>query len=250
MLNEKRDSFIRRVDLHYIVKGHGLRPESSAELRTVGQDIKRAEAHLEADQREAAKYPVGFLHLISLAALEADRLTMAQLRLAKYSGKYGLAIPADVKMPPLTIPAVAKRTTFLPAADSTKEAGPPGSHDEVSPFAVRLISKNFQDADPDSGVYQQFITFKIDFKNQTKKNIRAFDGILSFTDLLGNPILSSSLAINDPIAAGTDRIFERAMEYNEFMGADRELRAESTANIKVRFSVKKVLFDDGTTKVY
>ena len=108
--------------------------------------------------------------------------------------------------------------------------------------------KSFKGSNPEVGIYQNFITVEINFFNKSGKDIRAFDGKLTFTDLLDNPIFSSSLAVNDPIAASGNLTWSGDIEYNQFLDSHRRLRAENTSNLKIQFSVEKILFADGTTK--
>lgn len=68
---------------------------------------------------------------------------------------------------------------------------------------MRLIRKRFKAANYKLSDYQDEITFELAIKNIGSKDVRAFDGTLIFVDLLDNKIMSSSLAINESIAAGT-----------------------------------------------
>lgn len=114
------------------------------------------------------------------------------------------------------------------------------------PIAATLVEKGFQE-----GEYgQDAITFTVSFSNDTGKNVRAFDGILEFTDLLGNEILNANLAVNDPVGAGTTLEWPGSIEYNQFVNKHRNLRNAEPQNIKIRFALQKVLFEDGTTKEY
>lgn len=133
---------------------------------------------------------------------------------------------------------------------TAKKITPPTASEESPLIDATLLSKGFQDSNYQTGNYQQFLTFQIKFSNQFGRHIRTFDGTLTFTDLLDNPILSASVAVNDPIAAGADLIWSGGIDYNQFFDSHRRLRAENKANLKIQFSVKKVLFADGTTKTH
>jgi hypothetical protein len=82
------------------------------------------------------------------------------------------------------------------------------------------------------------------------KDIRAFDGVLTFTDLLDNAILSSKIAINEPLKAGSVLSWRGGIKYNQFMDEHQRLRNEQQKNLKIRFMTRKILFADGTSKEY
>ncbi|HET7306222.1 MAG TPA: hypothetical protein VFK24_00180 [Gammaproteobacteria bacterium] len=116
------------------------------------------------------------------------------------------------------------------------------------PVSVTLITKGFRPHDYQSGRIEDAITFTLSFKNRTKKDIRAFGGVVTFSDLLGNKILDLHLAINDPVNAGTTMNWDGYITYNSLDDAQRTLRAAKVRNMNVVFSAKKVLFGDGTSK--
>lgn len=115
---------------------------------------------------------------------------------------------------------------------------------KIFPITVALVDKGWRE-----GEYgQSSITFAIRITNSTGKDVRAFDGVLEFTDLLGNEILVTKLAINDPVISGQTLDWKGTIEYNQFMDQHRVLRYADQQNIKVRFTLQKTLFSDGTVK--
>ncbi|MBI2299882.1 MAG: hypothetical protein HYU66_13225 [Armatimonadetes bacterium] len=120
---------------------------------------------------------------------------------------------------------------------------------EPSPLSVMLNHKGYRGMDLDAGHTAQ-ITLNLAFHNQTGKGLRAFDGAVLFSDLLDNEILRLRVEINQRIAQGGLLEWKGAMEYNEFMEEHQRLRSEDSSNIRVRFIARKVLFSDGTSKVY
>lgn len=126
---------------------------------------------------------------------------------------------------------------------------PPAAPTEPSPIAVVLTKKDFRQADYSAG-YGDAVTFSLSLHNLTNKDIRAFDGDVTFTDLLGNEIISSKLAINDPIKAGTTVSWDGELNYNQFMDAHQRFRAADMQNIKTVFHPHKVLYSDGSEKTF
>lgn len=121
---------------------------------------------------------------------------------------------------------------------------------EEQPLSVALVKKGFDPKDIHNRKFEDEITLTIRFDNKTGKNIRAFDGVLIFTDLLDNEILGSRVAINEPIPEGSSLTWEGALEYNQFMDDHQRLRGEPKENLKLSFVAGKVLFEDGSTKSY
>ena len=117
---------------------------------------------------------------------------------------------------------------------------------QASPILPKLIRKGTRD-----GEYgRSSITFAIVFANTTGKNIRAFDGTLTFTDLLGNEIHGAKLAVNDPIAAGGSLEWEGKLDYNQFISSHERLKNFELENTRVVFALKRILFVDGEVKEY
>jgi hypothetical protein len=101
MLAQKRTSFLRRIDLRYIVDGKATAPASDERLTEIASDIDKANAALSKDLAEAARYSGGVIQAMSLMAVATDHLTVAQLNLAYFGAKYGMAppIPAQDRAP-------------------------------------------------------------------------------------------------------------------------------------------------------
>lgn len=121
---------------------------------------------------------------------------------------------------------------------------------EEQPITANLVKKGFSPKDIHNGKFEEEVTITVGFDNKTGKAIRAFDGVLEFTDLLGNRIIGSRIEINEPIAQGSSLSWDGALEYNQFMNNHKRLRSEPKENLKVAFHAGKILFADGTTKEY
>lgn len=121
---------------------------------------------------------------------------------------------------------------------------------ETPPLTASLIEKGFHNSNPSARDYQDAVTFSISFSNETGKEIRAFDGVLSFADLLDNDIIRAKLSINESIPSTGRLKWDGQLDYNQFMDAHRRLRSEDQSNLKVRFFAGKILFSDGTMKKF
>ncbi|KFB74490.1 MAG: hypothetical protein AW09_000201 [Candidatus Accumulibacter phosphatis] len=128
-----------------------------------------------------------------------------------------------------------------PKVDAPKPAA-----QREQPIVPSLVRKGFRE-----GEYgRNAITFTVRFSNRTGKDIRAFDGNLVFTDLLGNEIHSAKLAINEPVTNGATYSWDGELSYNQFMSAHERLKGAEVENMKTLLVTKKVLFSDGEIKEY
>jgi hypothetical protein len=118
------------------------------------------------------------------------------------------------------------------------------------PLQVMLVSKGFKASNIQARDFEDDILIKLKFTNVLDKDIRAFDGVLTFTDILDNEILSSKIAINEELRAGLDLTWKGSLKYNQFMNGHQRLRDEQEKNVKVKFFTRKILFADGTSKEY
>ena len=150
--------------------------------------------------------------------------------------------------------AVKEFQTGMSAAfggsESREKKEEPKTPIDEQPILASLVKKGFSPKDIYNGKYEEEVTITVSFDNKTGKDIRAFDGVLEFTDLLGNRILGSRVEINEPIASGSALSWEGALEYNQFMNDHERLRSEPKENLKIAFHAGKILFADGTTKEY
>lgn len=150
------------------------------------------------------------------------------------------------------------RSAFADAAEGIKRAFGGGSQQptdppkkqatapQASPIAPRLMRKGWQEGD----YGRNAVTFAVEFSNLTGKDVRAFDGTVVFTDLLGNEIHGAKLAVNDRIAAGGAMTWEGKLDYNQFISSHERLRNAEIENMKVVYTVKRVMFEDGEVKEY
>jgi hypothetical protein len=121
---------------------------------------------------------------------------------------------------------------------------------EDQPIVVRLTDKGFSPKDIHNGKFEEQITISIEFANRTGKDIRAFDGVIQFTDLLDNSILGSRVEINERVANGSALSWDGSLKYNQFQNGHQRLLVEPEQNLKVTFNTGKILFEDGTTETY
>jgi hypothetical protein len=93
MLEQKRTSFLRRIELRYTIDGKATKPASNEKLKEIGADLDKANAALSKDLAESTQYSGGLMQAMALMAVATDHVTIAQLNLAYYAAKYGVALP-------------------------------------------------------------------------------------------------------------------------------------------------------------
>jgi hypothetical protein len=107
MLQQKRSSFLRRIDLKYTVPSSAPASANKSELDKMAREIADAQVKLEADEKEAARYSGGLVQGLALATVATDHLAIAQLNLAYYGSKYGFVLP-PIRPSPAGSPAEKK----------------------------------------------------------------------------------------------------------------------------------------------
>ena len=115
---------------------------------------------------------------------------------------------------------------------------------------VELTKKGFIPSNSSAGRFDSYITFTVNFDNRAGKGIRAFDGLLTFYDLLDNELLSAKVAINDPVANYMVYEWSGTLDYNQFKDSHQRLKGAEFNNLKINFEPRKILYDDGSVQEY
>lgn len=126
------------------------------------------------------------------------------------------------------------------AAAKDAEVKPQVETEKSYPITVSFLSKDFYKAD-----FQSFMTISLQFLNGTGKPVRAFDGEVVFTDLLGNEILTSTVSISDPVGPGAALKWDGEIKYNEYISRHQRFKNSEIQNMKATFKLQKVLYQDG-----
>jgi len=118
---------------------------------------------------------------------------------------------------------------------------------EVGENKVSLdkLTKGFNDAS-----YMQQITFNLTFANNTEKNIKGFEGIVDFSDIFDNEIQSVKFSYDQGLQSHYEVTIEKAIDYNPYIDSDRKLKEISNENLKYKWRVTTILYEDGTKETY
>jgi len=113
---------------------------------------------------------------------------------------------------------------------------------------VSLVKKGYRDFDMDIG--NKAVTFTLEITNTLKKDIRAFDGLITFTDLLDNPIKKLNFTYSKPINISETVSWNGEMDYNQFIDSDRSLRSKDLSDLNISLKLRKVLYTDGSKEEF
>src|SRR5690606_3987815 len=88
MLDQKRSSMLRRIDLAYTVDGVRAAPNSEA-VAAIEREIEVASAERDRLQAEAARYSGGLIQTMALVNAATTEVSIAQLNQARLAEQYG-----------------------------------------------------------------------------------------------------------------------------------------------------------------
>lgn len=88
MLEQKRLSLLRRIDLNYTLNGELHQPDER-KIAAIGADLAAATSERDRLSAEASRYTGGLVQAIALANAATAEFSISQLRLALLSERYG-----------------------------------------------------------------------------------------------------------------------------------------------------------------
>lgn len=92
MLEQKRTSFLRRINLSFRAPLDAAKPASDTELNEILKELDQAQSRAAESRKDAARYAGGLVQGIALMKAETDEIAVSQLRLKFYSAKHGFPI--------------------------------------------------------------------------------------------------------------------------------------------------------------
>lgn len=111
-------------------------------------------------------------------------------------------------------------------------------------LTVAVLSKTNKMRD-----YEHDVVFSVAYQNNSNKPLRALNGVLIVTSLLGNPIMKIKWETTHTIASG-DRWVEsdNGVSINQFIPNQVKLWESKYEDLKFTFNVTKILYTDGTVE--
>jgi hypothetical protein len=119
--------------------------------------------------------------------------------------------------------------------------------EDVAEYKVSLdkLVKGFHDHS-----YSPQITYTLTFANNTDKDIRGFEGIVTFSDIFDNEIESLKFSYDEGLKSHYEVTIEKATDYNPYIDSSVKLKEVKNENLKYKWKVATILYDDGTRETY
>jgi len=88
------------------------------------------------------------------------------------------------------------------------------------------------------------------FTNETNKNIKGVEGVLTFYDIFDNKILATKISYDEGISANGSKIWKVGRDYNQFMDEDIKLKNKELQNLKYKWEVNTIVYEDGSKETF
>jgi len=108
-------------------------------------------------------------------------------------------------------------------------------------ITLAVYEKDFNE-----GRFEDHIIIRTTYENMSGKDIRAFRGVVRFSDLFGEAISSSRITIQDPLSAGSEGNWSGQIDYNQFTDSHQKLRNTDLEDMRVEWLPSSIIFADGT----
>lgn len=179
---------------------------------------------------------------------EASKVKQAEV----FANKYGTVLTlTGVILIAIVLGAMAAGTDTPSQSSQAKPESKTTTKQIEQPIQSKLLSKKFVEADFMKGTYSDTVTFSFEIRNTLSKDIRAFTGFYSFSDLFDREILDMSVTYEDALPAGETTTWDlEFVDYNQFFDDHQRLASIAPEDLQVQLVVEEVIFADGTRQQY
>ncbi len=207
------------------------------EAELAKQDLKVSEA-----EAKASAYSGGLIGAMAMMSAATERNSLSMLRQQFLIAKYGLAAPPQGAA---TLTTTPHQTATPPAARAAQPADASREDLRDQVLDVTLLRKQYAKQN-----YQDFIFLDVAFNAKgLDKPARAIKGVLKFTDLFGEQKFGLKWTIDKAIAPGSTYTENGSgFEFNQFTDSHRWVQATEKENMKLKFRIDSILYEDGTTR--
>lgn len=112
--------------------------------------------------------------------------------------------------------------------------------------SLRLAKKGMTKADIMTRTYTDSIDFTLELTNNLPKDIRAFTGKVTFSDLFDRKIIDIGITYEDGLKVGETKNWDRGLDYNQFMDSHQRLASIDKKDLRVTLALDQVIYTDGT----
>ena len=133
----------------------------------------------------------------------------------------------------------------------TEIVSPEENTTQSNKVSLEILKKGFNESDFSSGnYYPEQITMELKFTNETDKDIKGVEGMLTLYDIFDNKISSTSVGYDKSIPAHQSKIWKSGTDYNQFMDEDVKLKNTELENLKYKWEVTTIIYTDGSKETF
>lgn len=122
--------------------------------------------------------------------------------------------------------------------------------EQISKVDLEITKKGFHKASFNGSDFQDQIQMDLNFNNKTDKNIRGVQGIITFYDMFDNEIKALNIAYDKGIPAGQSKVWSSGTDYNQFIDEDTKLKDTELKDLKYKWEVKMIVYEDGSKETF
>lgn len=220
----------------------GSSPDASL-VESIERDISATKERLADSRANSERYSGGLIKAQIESTIATQNQTLAMLEQRQLMAKYGLART--------TLPS--EHDLAHRKSSGVDMSGAGAERKKVSPMAAPgdgIVTVDLLSKERVKQKYDEMIVLNM---NATAAGLdrpaRAIKGTLKVTDLFGEIRMSIGWSFDNPIVPG-GVIQERGtgVKYNQFNDASRWLDSTDQQNMRVVFTVKSILYEDGTRR--
>lgn len=210
-----------------------------AMIADLEREIANQKEKITANRAQQERYSGGLI-VAQMKSTEATmNETLALLERRLLTAKYGLT--------PIAVTNLARTS----GQAATGSAATTAEKKEVSPaLADTILTVNLLSKRRIKQKYDEMIILDMDVTaSGLDKPARAIKGVLKVTDLFGEPRMNINWDFDSPVApGGVLQERDKGVNYNQFNDRSRWLDSTEQQNMKVIFTVKSILYEDGTRR--
>lgn len=191
----------------------------------------KQEAKAAAARTQAAKAQLGKTQTVKAAAPSSGEAA-APLPPAR--------IPDATKVDAAPTATIADMLARPDAAPAPREPAPNGA----SPLTVALVGKGIPTSEDSK------MRLSVGFSNRTGKPIRAFEGVLKFTDLDDRSLFTSKISVSALIAEGGSINWDERVDPDKLDARGKKLVDADKDSLRAVFVPRKVFYVDGSVQQF
>lgn len=107
-----------------------------------------------------------------------------------------------------------------------------------------ILSKKFVEADYMNGIVDDYIGLKVEFINNTEKDMKGFKGSFGLFDIFGEKIQDVNVSYDEGIKANETKTWNGTLKYNPFIDSHVKLRTTDLENLKYEWNIEKIIYSE------